>query len=163
MVELKKITHNNLKELLNLEVSEAQKVCVADNTRSLIDAYISLSSGFHATAYAIYASDIMVGFLMYDYWNDCTWKTIPAKTYFIWRLMIDKKYQGNGYGKQAMEKIIDEIKTFPYGEAECITTSYDISDVGPQGFYKSLGFRETGELFTEDENEDIEMLARLEI
>ena len=162
MIELRKINYDNLKELLELEVNEAQKVCVADNTRSLIDAYISLSSGYHATAYAIYASDIMVGFVMYDYWDSCTWKTIPAKTYYLWRLMIDKRYQGKGYGKLAMEKIIDEIKTLPYGEAECIALSYDISDVGPQGFYKSLGFRETGEVVDENAKK-IEMLARLEI
>jgi diamine N-acetyltransferase len=34
--------------------------------------------------------------------------------YYFWRLMIDKNHQGKGYGKQAVAKILEEVKTEPY-------------------------------------------------
>ena len=39
------------------------------------------------------------------------------KSYLIWRFMIDKKYQGKGYGKEALQLALDYIRTFPVGEA----------------------------------------------
>jgi len=42
--------------------------------------------------------------------------------YYIWRILIDKNHQGKGYGKQAIAKIIEEIKTMPHGKADRVYT-----------------------------------------
>ena len=58
----------------------------------------------------------MVGFAMITYEKECDFDNMPA--YEVYRLMIDKKHQGKGYGKEAINLLLAYIKTFPYGEAE---------------------------------------------
>lgn len=41
--------------------------------------------------------------------------------YNIWHMMIDKPAQGQGYGKEALDKIINYIKTKPFGNSDRIT------------------------------------------
>jgi len=114
MIELRKINDDNMDECIKLEVRDDQDDFVACNMYSLADAYVSISNGAHATPYAIYANDEMVGFIMYDYREYPNDDTFGETCYHIWRFMIDKKHQGKGYGKQATDKIIAEIKTMPY-------------------------------------------------
>lgn len=45
--------------------------------------------------------------------------------YYIWRFMIDKKYQKRGYGKEALKLAINFIRTFPCGKAEYCVLSYE--------------------------------------
>jgi diamine N-acetyltransferase len=150
MVELRKITEDNLGAIVKLEVSEAQKNCVAENSQSIMEAYVAITNGEHAVTYGIFADEVAVGFVMYTYSeNQDYWTTVPKNTYYLWRLMIDKNHQGKGYGKQAMKKIIEEIKTFPLGPSETFTTSYEMSEAGPKKFYESLGFKATGEIMGE--------------
>ena len=41
---------------------------------------------------------------------------------YLWRYMIDKKYQGKGYGKVALTQVIDWVKSLKIFEE--IKTSY---------------------------------------
>jgi diamine N-acetyltransferase len=52
--------------------------------------------------------------------------------------MIDKKYQGKGYGKIALTQVIDYVKSLKVFEE--IKTSYVPVENGAEGFYKSFGF-----------------------
>ena len=45
-------------------------------------------------------------------------KVFYENYYYIWRFMIDKKYQGQGFGKEALRLTLEYIKTFPAGKAE---------------------------------------------
>ena len=56
-----------------------------------------------------------------------------------------------------MTKLIDEIKTLPFGEAEHIFTSYKPNNTAARKLYTSLGFVETGLM------DDDELIARLVI
>ena len=40
---------------------------------------------------------------------------ITKGNYNIWRIMIDKKFQGKGFGKKAMNLAIEFVNTFPCG------------------------------------------------
>lgn len=51
----------------------------------------------------IYCDDKMVGFIMYA-------KDPDDGLYYINRLMIDEKYQGRGYGTEALKILIQELK-----------------------------------------------------
>ena len=163
MIELKKIeitdaTNYSLmaKDCIALEISPEQKGFVASNADSLEEAYDGAKEGFIDVPYAIYAGDVMVGFVMYGfvkkeddiYGEDC---------YNLWRIMIDKNHQGKGYAKQAVAKIIDEIKTKPYGEADYIYTSYKPTNIASKSLFASFGFVETGQF------DDDEPIARLKI
>ncbi|KAI5224747.1 hypothetical protein E4T41_05542 [Aureobasidium subglaciale] len=56
---------------------------------------------------AVYANETIVGFLIMALWP-------PTDGYYIWRLMIDQKYQGQGFEKQVVELAIQHVKsTYP--------------------------------------------------
>ena len=59
--------------------------------------------------------------------------------------MIDKNYQGQGFGKKAMEAILAYIKEWPCGEAEYCWLSYEPENLLAKHLYQSFGFCENGE------------------
>lgn len=147
MVELKKITYDNFNECIKLVTTEEQKEFVASNIYSLAEAYVALTNQeCIPMPYAIYNDDIMVGFLMMSYNEKDEDDDEDEDAYSIWRFMIDKKYQGKGYGKESMAKALQLIKTFPHGEAKLVVLSYEPENVVAKKLYASFEFEETGEI-----------------
>lgn len=60
------------------------------------------------------------------------------------RLMIDKKYQKKGYGREAILKLLDFIKD-KYGSVH-FYTSFEPENVVADKLYESIGFEKTGEI-----------------
>jgi diamine N-acetyltransferase len=129
-VTLKEIDANNFYEIISLRV---EKYC-ASNVFSLAQAKIFPS----AIPLAIYHDDIPVGFIMYG--NEPQ----DNNEYWIDRLMIDEKYQQRGFGKIAMEIIIEKIKQDKAHNR--IKLSTDPENIIGRKFYRTLGFKETGEM-----------------
>ena len=61
--------------------------------------------------------------------------------------MIDKKYQGKGYGKIALTQVIDYVKSFKVFTE--IKTSYVPADNSAEGFYKNFGFIKSKKIIKE--------------
>ena len=59
--------------------------------------------------------------------------------------MIDKAYQGRGYGREAVRLALEFIRTFPCGKADRCWLSYEPENDAARRLYASFGFRETGE------------------
>ena len=153
MLHLEKVTGKNVWDLLKLEVSETQKMFVAPNEVSMIEAYTAITGNGHAFPFGIYDDDMPVGFLMIgfdvdDYWEDAP--EIAKGNYNLWRLMIDKTYQGRGYGKEAVQLALDFIRTLPCGEAAFCWLSYEPENKAARRLYQSFGFEETGEMDGEE-------------
>ena len=158
MIRLEAINGKNIWDILKLRVSENQRPFVASNDISIIEAYIAQNENGHAFPFGIYDDETPVGFCMIGYGVDDSWTDAPevAKdNYNIWRLMIDERFQGKGFGKEAMGRILDFIKTEPCGSAEKCWLSYDPENTTAQKLYHRFGFQETGDL---DENEIIATL-----
>lgn len=134
MVELRPITKENYEECLNLNVADSQKKFVSSTVHSLAQAWVYYHTAF---PFAVYADNVMVGFIMLGYYE--------AKDYYtLWKLMIDEKYQNKGYGKKALKLGIDYlIDRFQVTE---IYTAYYAGNHVAQKLYTSFGFRETGEV-----------------
>jgi diamine N-acetyltransferase len=133
-----------LDTVLALRVSEWQRTFVADNTKSIAQS----TQSEYAWPRAVYADETAVGFLML--WDD------PGKAvYFLWRLMIDERWQGLGFGREAMRQLIDHVRRRP--GATSPLTSVAPKRGGPKPFYESLGFVATGEW------EEGEMVPRLDL
>ena len=148
MIRLEKINGKNVWDILKLTVSEDQKHFVASNDTSIIEAYVAIIGNGHAFPFGIYDDETPVGFLMIgfgtdDFWNDAP--KIAQGNYNLWRLMIDKTYQGKGYGKQALKLALDFIKTFPCGKADYCWLSYQPNNKVAAQLYASFGFIKTGE------------------
>ncbi len=62
--------------------------------------------------------------------------------YLVWRLVIDKRYQGKGYGKEAMRPALEYIRTWPRGKAEYCRLSYEPENEVAGKLYSSFGFVE---------------------
>jgi diamine N-acetyltransferase len=141
-VTLREITADTVRTICDLSVTENQTQFVAPNSVSIAQAYFNKYAWFRA----IYADETPVGFIMlYD--------DTEKPEYFLWRLMVDQRYQGRGFGRRALEILIDYVKTRP--NATELMTSIHQAEGSPQGFYERLGFRLTGE------KEEDEALMRL--
>lgn len=148
MLHLQPIDSQNVEAILALSVREDQRDFVASNTDSIIEAYIAITHNGHAFPFGIFDGDAPVGFLMIGYDVDDCWEDAPAiarGNYNLWRLMIDQKYQGRGYGRAAMQLALDFIRTQPCGPAEWIWLSYEPQNAAARALYQSFGFQETGD------------------
>lgn len=148
MLHLEKVNGRNVWDILKLTVFESQKNFVASNDVSIIEAYTAVTANGHAFPFGIYCGDTPVGFLMIgfdtdDYWTDAP--DIAKGNYNLWRLMIDRKYQNRGFGKEAVRLALEFIKTFPCGKAEYCWLSYEPENNTARQLYSSFGFQETGE------------------
>lgn len=87
----------------------------------------------------------MVGYVMviYDY---------DILEYDIWHLMIDESSQRRGYGSAALDRVLDYIKTKPFGSSNRVTLTCNRDNIRALNMYRSKGFTETGAV-DEDEIE----------
>jgi diamine N-acetyltransferase len=132
-VSFEEITSENLTTVMKLNVSELQKKFVAPNSVSIAQGHYSDTAWFRAICY----EKLPVGFIMID-------DNEKLPEYFLWRFMIDDRYQGFGIGKKALELAIEYVKTRP--DAKEFLTSCVPGEGSPLEFYKKLGFEETGEV-----------------
>lgn len=138
-VTLREITGETVIHVCNLSdtLSEQQQKMVAPNARSIAQAHFEPKAWFRA----IYADDTPVGFIMlYD--------DPDEPEYFLWRLMVAAPHQGKGYGRRAVEQLVEYVRTRP--GAEQLLTSYVPIEGGPEGFYRKLGFEPTGQIIDDE-------------
>ena len=140
MVELKEITEENFIDAFNLKLAPGQEEFVSHPIRSLAQAYVYRNQ---CRPFGIYAEVKMVGYVMviYDY-------DIPE--YDIWHMMIDKDCQGHGYGKEALDRVLEFIKTKPFGDSERVVLTCNKNNPVARKMYEDKGFVATG---NEDEDE----------
>lgn len=151
MVTLRKITLDNRREVFRLEVTEEQKRFVASNLSSAASCYVLATNGGCPLPFAIYADEQMVGFVMIVYGNTGYDQPEMAEgNYCVLRLMIGKQFQRRGYGQEAMEKILEYIRTLPAGPAKYCWISYEPDNIVAKRLYESFGFRETGEVYNNE-------------
>lgn len=142
IIELRELDKSNYRDILKLKVADNQMGFVASNAISLAQAL------FHSQAWyrGIYQGDTAVGFVMLEL-------DMKKPEYYLWRYMIDEKFQGNGYGLAALKLVIEYVKSLP--ESTEFILSYVPKEGNPKGFYEKLGFLETGEI------EDGEVIMKL--
>lgn len=143
MIHLKAITEENFIDAFALKLAPEQERFVSHPVRSLAQAYVYREQ---CQPFGIYEGDRMVGYVMviYDY-------DIPE--YDIWHMMIDRTEQGKGYGKAALDRVLDYIKTKPFGSSERVTLTCNKENLRALGLYKSKEFTETGA----EDGEEIEL------
>lgn len=155
MIHLEKIDPKNVWDVIDLKVKKEQKHFVASNIVSIAQAYVAIGTACTAFPFAVVNGKKPVGFLMigfneaalYDY--DVGGVKAPEvlkNNYSIWRLMIDKRYQKRGYGKEVIKLALDFIRTWPCGRAEYCSLSYEPENEVAANLYHSFGFAENGEM-----------------
>ncbi len=152
-IRLEKIDHKNIWDVVDLMVFRSQKNFVAPNWVSIVQAYGVRDSATAAFPFAVCSGTKPVGFLMigfneaasYDAFDGVEPPKVLFGNYSLWRLMIDKRYQNRGYGREAVRLALEFIRTWPCGRAEYCALSYEPENETARELYHSFGFRENGE------------------
>ncbi len=137
-IQLKEINNDNWEQCAELKVFDEQNKYVPSNTYSIAQSKFMNNMKM----FAIYNNDCMVGFTSYILDDDGDMN--------LARFMIDKNYQGKGYGKLALKEVIELIKN--NFDNEEVWISIHPKNTNGIKLYIGVGFKvtETG-LESEDE------------
>jgi diamine N-acetyltransferase len=143
-VELRAVTRETVRAVCKLDAGDGGRQ-VAPNAVSIAEAHFSPEAWFRA----VHANDELVGFVMlYDH----TLAEAPEeREFYLWRLMIDRAHQGKGYGRAAVERLINHVRSRPGAERLLVSHVKQAERLG--GFYAALGFAYTGR----EEDGELEM------
>ena len=138
-VSLREVTGETVRAICRLSdtLVPPKRYMVAPNAASFAQALFEPKAWYRA----IYAGETPVGFLMlYD--------DPDEPNYFLWRLMIATPHQGKGFGRKAVEQLIEYVQTRP--GATQLEVSCEEGPGSPEGFYAALGFRRSGKMFDDE-------------
>ena len=144
-ITFREITSDNYSQVLNLKITPAQEAAkfVSPVVRSLADAWFYREEGITYPK-AIYADEDLVGFIMYELHTE-------EQQVFIWRFLIDQRYQGKGYGRQTIEAVLAMAKE--QAQITKVVADYVDGNEPMKKILLDLGFEETG--FNKEINEHI--------
>ena len=129
------VVAGNLEAVLKLQVAAGQRRFVAPVERSL--AQVAYEPAGRAVA--MFDGEEAVGMmLLYDARLD---KEKPAQQLYVWRLLVDARYQKLGYGRLAMQWVEQEARALGLHE---VGLSHMDKPGHAGGFYEKLGFTYTG-------------------
>jgi diamine N-acetyltransferase len=151
-VLLEELGDGNRAAVLALRLAPGQEQFVSSVRESLAEAaeYPQARPWYRA----VVADGTPVGFVM------VSWDAEPDPPeiigpWFLWKLLIDERYQGRGYGTEVVRQVAELVRA--EGATELLT-SYVPLPGGPAGFYERLGFTPTGDV---DENGEVIMRLAL--
>ena len=147
MITLQSINKKNIWRIIELKVHKQQEMFVATNTESILEAYVTKESHRVALPFGLYDHETLVGFTMIGYGRvDEDDPLIADENFCIWRFMIDQQHQRKGYGKQALQAILNYMKEQSDYEAKYCWLSYEPENIVARDLYATFGFIENGEI-----------------
>ncbi len=132
MIKLEEVTPYNWR--LDLKVAKHQKSYVSDTMKLLARAYAYRE--YRSKAVVVYNDEVPVGMALY---YDCE----ELQAYDFSQLFIDERYQGNGYGYEATERILKLLKDD--GKYNKVILCYIEGNQAAFSLYKKCGFMLTGD------------------
>jgi len=132
MIRLERIHKDNWEECAELEPAEEQQSLIAPNVYSIAEA--QFLQGFSSVA--IYKHETMIGYALYGIDPD-------DHNYWIYRFMIDRRFQGQGYGFLAVCSIIEEIRNRS-DRTDVLVLGYKPENERARRLYSKAGFIEDG-------------------
>ena len=140
-VSLREITSANRAEVESLAVTQQQEAFVPGIPDSLAEA--AETPDACPWYRAVYVGESPVGFVMISD-NIPPGRPEYIGPYYLWRLLIDARHQGLGYGSAALDLVVHYVRSRP--AADTLLTSYVPGNGSPVGFYLRYGFTPTGEV-----------------
>jgi len=138
VVSLRPLDDSNREAVEALRVSQSQEQFVSSVTDSLQEA--AEHPDAHPISWAVYDDDTPVGFVMIADEVDNP-EYIPQ---YLWKLLIDERYQRQGFGSATLDLIVEYFRGRP--GVEVLNTSAGQGEGSPLGFYERYGFERTGEI-----------------
>ncbi|GIQ71409.1 GNAT family N-acetyltransferase [Xylanibacillus composti] len=132
MISLRSVDQSNWEECIKLKPKIEQQRFIASNLYSIAEC--QFLTGF--VMKAIYFDEELVGFSMYGVDPD-------DLNYWIYRFMIDERFQSRGYGKQAMKLIIRDVEAMS-DRKDVLLLGYKPDNEQAKNLYEKVGFQEIG-------------------
>ena len=133
-ISIRKIDENNNQDVLNLKIKPEQQ----DYIESVADCLKEAHELSLWRPVGLYDQNQLIGFAMYGLWHEKNQKRV-----WLDRFLIDKQYQGKGYGKQFLDVLLTHIFD-EYGCHEIYLSLYDDNDHALK-LYQQIGFVMNGE------------------
>jgi diamine N-acetyltransferase len=142
MISLRPLDESDPEAVAALRVAPGQERFVSSVAESLRQA--AEHPGARALYWVVHHDDTPVGFVMIadevagpDY--------VP---HYLWKLLIDERYQRQGFGTATLDLIVEYFRARP--GVEVLTTSAGQGDGSPIAFYERYGFERTGEVHSDE-------------
>lgn len=107
-ITFKEVDSNNKDLILNIKVDESQKYFID----SLKECLKRADKNSELNPLAIYDGELLIGFAMYGFKK----KLFGDRQLWIDHFIIDKNYQGKGYGKEAFLLLLELVKSNKHNE-----------------------------------------------
>jgi len=144
MIELQEITWENFWQVINLKPSESQGKYLPSNSVFMAQAYVNLKLGYPDICFALCTKSQPVGFTKIVYVpRNVEPYYFLENSYMIDAIMIDVRYQGRGYGKEALYQVLKYVESKPFGEADSIKLLCHDDNSAAVSIYKEAGFYKT--------------------
>ena len=153
MVSLRPLSESNRQAVEALRVSPSQEQFVSSVADSLREA--AEHPDAHALYWAVHADDTPVGFVMIADEVDSP-EYIP---HYLWKLLIDERYQRQGFGAATLDLIVEYFRGRP--GVEVLTTSAAEGEGSPITFYERYGFERTGEVHSDEVHSEVVLRLKL--
>jgi len=134
VIRLTDVTEENWVALLSLSVRDDQKKYLAPPVGILARAYVYRNC--NAKVRVIQNDDTVIGLALIREFTD------EPLGYELQQFMIDQRYQGKGYGSEALTLILNELKA--EGHFDHVEVCVKMEDVEAIHLYKKHGFVDTG-------------------
>jgi diamine N-acetyltransferase len=153
-ISLREITAANRPSVELLGVTSDQQNYVAGIAESLLEA--AATPAACPWYRAVYLGREPVGFVMV---SDGIPDGYPEYLgpYFLWRLLIDARRQGQGFGTAALDLVVEYVRTRP--NARALLTSVVPGPTSPIEFYLGYGFARTGQVFDGEDVLQLPLMA----
>ena len=134
MIRLELVNKDNFHQVLDLEVAPKDQRRVASVEYSLAQAWLYRDSE-DLFPYAVKSGQLTVGFLLLSYQP-------MENSYYIWRLLIDQKYQNQSFGKEVIRQVLQRAKD----DQQChkVTVNYVIGNHKMRYILEKFGFQPVG-------------------
>lgn len=134
MIRLKDITEDNWLEVASLSVKDSQKDFLAPAVGILARGYVYRNC--NGRVYAIENDGVIVGASLVREFTE------EPLGYDLQQFMIDQRYQGMGYGSQALKLILDELRR--EGHYDHVEVCVKKDDKTAINLYKKHSFTDSG-------------------
>ncbi len=151
-LQARPVEQDHLRTLFRLKVTPDQQKQVAPNEYTLAQQAYEPGSG----VWGLWDDDDAVGLMAMINPSESNDEDLDAhpNAAYIWRLMIDHRFQGKGYGTQAIARAGDVAKQWGLTH---LTLSFVDRPGGAEGFYTKCGFTRTGRII----DDEVEMIAAI--
>ena len=135
-IKLIELNENIKDDYLSLDVNAWQETFV-ESPKDSLEAKVAKQWDIDWTIDCIYADNQMIGYVMHGMDVD--------GNVWIDRFMIDKRYQGHGYGEESFRQILNKINSY-YTEKKHIVLSVEKHNAVAIKMYEKYGFKMTNQM-----------------